>query len=107
MTYKHDFGGKAGKYAAEESLMGFGGNLVIGHSHRGKVTYLGEGRPDGDSHFCLNVGWLGRIDEADYTDPAKVRREWQHGFGLVEYASSGLAYAQFVPIVRGKAAKAI
>ncbi len=107
VTYKHDFSGMAGKNAAKASLMAFGGNLVIGHSHRGEVTYLGEGRPDGDSHFCLNVGWLGRVDEADYMDPSKARRDWQHGFGLVDYSRSGLAYAQFVPIVRGKAAKPI
>lgn len=105
VTYKHDLGGKAGKYAAQQCLAEFGGNLVIGHTHRGVITYLGESRPDGDQHFCLNVGWLGDIHKADYTDPAKVRREWQQGFGLVEYSHSGLAYGQFIPIVNGRAAK--
>lgn len=103
VTYKHDYGGKAGKYAAEQSLEGFGGNLVIGHTHRGKVTYLGEGRPDGSPHFCLNVGWLGDLEQMDYTDPDKVRREWQTGFGLVTYSENGLAHAQFIPIIRGQA----
>lgn len=102
VTYKHDYGGKAGKYAAKQCLEAYGGNLVIGHTHRGEVTYLGEGRPDGDQHFCLNVGWLGDVDQADYVDPNKVRREWQQGFGIVDYSATGLAYAQFVPIVRGQ-----
>ena len=102
VTYKHDYGGKAGKYAAEQSLEGFGGNLVIGHTHRGKVTYLGEGRPDGSPHFCLNVGWLGDLEQMDYVDPDKVRRDWQTGFGLVHYLR-GYARAEFIPIVRGRA----
>lgn len=102
VTFKHDYGGKAGKYAAEQSLEAFGGNLVIGHTHRGKVTYIGEGRPDGDPHFCLNVGWLGDLEQMDYVDPDKVRRDWQTGFGRVDF-NSRYAYASFHPIVHGRA----
>lgn len=100
VTYKHDVAGRAGKHAAASSLADFGGNLVIGHTHRGGVAYLGEVK--GTSHFCLNVGWLGDVDQMDYADPDKARRDWQLGFGTVIHDGPKRAFARFHPIVGGR-----
>lgn len=98
VAYKHDVAGRAGKYAARASLQDFGGNVVIGHTHRGEVTYQGEAK--GSSHFCLNVGWLGDVKQMDYTDPDKAVRDWNLGFGIVDYDIRGFATAHFIPILR-------
>jgi hypothetical protein len=98
VTYTHDLG-RSGKNAAGQSLADFGGNLVFGHSHRGGVVYQGEAK--GASHFCLNVGWLGDVTQVDYMHRARAERDWQLGFGLVDYRDNGMVSAQFVPIVGG------
>ena len=98
VTFTHDIG-RSGKHSASQSLSDFGGNLVFGHSHRGGVFYQGEAK--GASHFCLNVGWLGDVAQVDYMHRARAERDWQLGFGLVDYAEDGAATAQFIPIVRG------
>jgi len=99
VTYTHDLG-RSGKHSASQSLTDFGGNLVFGHSHRGAVVYQGEAK--GASHFCMNVGWLGDVKQVDYMHRARAERDWQTGFGVVDYGSDGMATASFVPIVGGK-----
>ena len=99
VTYTHDLG-RSGTYAARQSLVDFGGNLVIGHNHRGGVVYQGEAK--GSSHFCLNVGWLGDVAAIDYMHRAKALRDWQSGFGTVIHDGPKRAFGQFHPIVGGK-----
>jgi predicted phosphodiesterase len=96
----HDLG-RAGAHAARQSLIDYGGNLVIGHTHRGGVAYQGESK--GSSHFCLNVGWLGDLSGIDYAHQAKAKRDWQLGFGLIDQDGRS-SWAQFVPIVRYRCA---
>lgn len=97
--FTHDVG-RSGKYAIQQSLTDFGGNLVFGHTHRGGVHYAGEIK--GKTHFCLNVGWLGDVTKIDYMHQALARREWQDGFGIVDIDEIGNAYAQFIPIIKGR-----
>lgn len=98
-SFTHDVG-RCGVNCARQSLLDFGGNLVIGHSHRGAVTYQGEAK--GSSHFCLNVGWLGDVESIDYVHQVRARRDWQCGFGIVDQDASGYSYAQFCPIIDGR-----
>jgi hypothetical protein len=98
-AFTHDLG-RAGVNAARQSLIDFGGNLVIGHTHRGGIAYQGESK--GSSHFCLNVGWLGDVDAIDYLHRAKALRDWQHGYGIVDQDRTGYSWAQFVPILKGR-----
>lgn len=97
--FTHDVG-FCGAGAALKSLAAFGGNLVFGHSHRPEIVYSKNLREE--SHFCMNVGWLGDPSMIDYTHRVKTRA-WKHGVGLVEQDSSGNSWASFVPFVAGKA----
>lgn len=99
-SFTHDLG-RCGVNTARQSLLDFGGNVVVGHSHRGGVAYQGEAR--GASHFCLNVGWGGDVEAIDYHHRVRAMRDWQHGFGVVDQDSSGYSWAQFVPVISGRA----
>jgi len=96
MYFTHDLD-RAGKNAAAQALVDFGGNVTIGHTHRGCTTYLGTVR--GESHVCLNVGWGGDLDAIDYKHSARAKREWQHGFGFIYVENNGNCHAHFIPIV--------
>lgn len=97
-SFTHDVG-RCGVNTARQSLMDFGGNLVIGHSHRGGLAYQGEVK--GSSHFCLNVGWLGDVNEIDYIHRNRAMRDWQLGFGVVDQDENGFSWAQFIPVLDG------
>lgn len=95
--YVHDLD-RSGVYATRQTLMDFGGNIVFGHSHRGGIAYQGEIK--GVSHFGMNVGWLGDLTQVDYKHRAKAERDWQLGFGIVDYTDDlQYAWATFIPIV--------
>lgn len=96
MYFTHDMG-RSGKNAAMQSLQDYGGNLCIGHTHRGAVVYAGTVR--GDTHVCLNVGWGGDLSQIDYMHEKKALREWQHGFGIVDFDARGNCLAQFIPVI--------
>lgn len=96
LAFTHDLG-HAGKNCARDSLNSFGGNIVIGHSHGASVVY--SGTVEGERHVAMNVGWLGRADEATYLHSAK-QREWQHGFGIAHMdKKTGHVWCSFVPII--------
>jgi predicted phosphodiesterase len=94
VVYTHDVG-YSGANAARQTLAAVNHSTVFGHSHRGTVVYSGD--TDGRQRFCLNVGFLGNERYMTYVSPSK-RREWQVGFGIVDYVD-GFAYAQFIPFV--------
>jgi len=98
-SFTHDVG-RCGVNTARQSLLDFGGNLVVGHSHRGCIAYQGEIK--GSSHFCLNVGWLGDVNAIDYIHRARAKRDWQLGFGLVDQDETGYSWAQFIPVLNGR-----
>ena len=96
VAYTHDVG-RHGANAARQSLLDFGGNLVFGHTHRLSVSYIGQ--TNGDKHVALNVGCGLDFDEVDYMHKARARRDWQHGFGWVDYDRHGNAWCQAIPII--------
>ncbi len=77
LSIVHDIG-RAGINTARQSLVDFGGNLVVGHSHRLGAAYQGTVR--GESHVCVNGGWLGEAKDADYMYQDRAVRDWQLGF---------------------------
>lgn len=95
----HDVG-RAGVQAARQSRLDVGHSILIGHTHRGEVSY--GGNVAGERHVGMSVGWLGDPAAIDYRHADLVRREWQHGFGIVHFLASGEFWAQFVPIVKGR-----
>jgi predicted phosphodiesterase len=99
ISFTHDVG-RCGANAGRQSLADFGSNLVFGHTHRGSVTYAGT--TEGDTHVCLNVGWLGDFDSIDYKHKAMARREWTHGFGYCEQTENGVTWCNFIPIIKGR-----
>ncbi len=94
----HDIG-RAGVNTARQSLLDFGGNLVVGHSHRAGVAYQGTVR--GEAHVCVNGGWLGDARQVDYTYTDKAVRDWQLGFTSAAVERNGNAHLQFHPIIGG------
>lgn len=100
VRFTHDVG-RSGKNAARQSLVDFGDNLVFGHTHRLGVAY--EGTIDGGTRVCLNVGWLGDFEAIDYRHKFMAKRDWQHGFGLVDIDDRGNGYCQAIPIINGRA----
>ena len=100
VAYTHDVG-RYGAYAARQSLMDFGGNLVFGHTHRLAVAY--QGQTDGTKHVCLNVGCAIDFDQVGYGYKSKALRDWQHGFGWVTYNSKGQGWCQAIPVIDGVA----
>lgn len=98
--YSHEVG-RCGVNAIRQSLVDFGDNLVIGHTHRLGVSYLGT--VNGPTKVCVNVGWLGALDSIDYRHESIAKRESQHGFGLVDYDADGVGYCQAIPIIEGVA----
>lgn len=100
LGYTHDVG-RAGVNAARQSLLDVGTNVCFGHTHRGQVVYQGTVR--GKRHVGATLGWLGDPEAIDYRHRDLVRRDWQHGFGVVHYRADGSFWLQFIPIVDGVA----
>lgn len=89
--------GFCGKNATRQSLDAFGGNLVIGHSHRACIEYSGNIR--GERHFCVSSGWLGEVRKIDYMHPSQTR-DWQVGVTVIKQDARGNSWATFVPFVK-------
>ncbi len=96
MAFSHDVG-RSGVNAGRQTLQEFGGNICFGHTHRGGVVY--ESTLKGEHRVALNCGWLGDPAQIDYVHRASALRNSQHGFGWVVQDSSGLSWAQFIPII--------
>ncbi len=99
VNFTHDVG-RCGVNTARQSLQDFGGNIVVGHSHRAALAF--QGTVSGEQHFGMNVGWLGNYNSIDYQHKARARRDWQHAFGLIDQTLDGCAWAQLVPILNGR-----
>jgi len=91
---------RSGKNAIRQSLVDYGHNLVIGHTHRLGVAY--EGTVRGGTRVCMNVGWLGDFDKVDYRMKALAHRDWQHGFGYIDFNEKGAGFCVPVPILDGQ-----
>ncbi len=99
MSFCHD-AGFCGVNAARASLQATGANFCFGHTHRLGVVY--EGTVEDGMRVCMNVGWLGNVQDVDYMHKWRAQRDWQQGFGFVDQDSEGLSWCQTVPILRGR-----
>lgn len=95
----HDVG-NAGPQAHAKASNLYGGNVVIGHTHR--LAYAVQGDAQGDAHVAAMFGWLGDRAQVDYLHAVQAA-QWAHGFG-VGYLEpeSGVVHVVPVPIVRGR-----
>lgn len=101
LHFTHDVG-FSGENAAKQSVMAFGGNIIIGHTHRAVGHYVST--INGDRHVGWTMGWLGDPTCISYRHKARVARESQHGFGIAYVRKSdGAAWVNFVPIIKGTA----
>jgi predicted MPP superfamily phosphohydrolase len=94
----HDCG-NAGPSAHIKALHTFGGNIVIGHTHRMAVHYEGNAR--GEQHVGAMLGWLGDIESIDYMHRVRSNA-WTLGFGTGIMLPSGDVHITGHPIVNGK-----
>jgi len=94
MIFTHDVD-RCGVYAVRQSLLDVGGNIVIGHSHRGGTWYE-------HGHVALNVGHMVDLSTIDYRHKLRAARDWTHGFGWVTQDSTGVGWCQFVPVIDGR-----
>lgn len=96
----HDVG-RAGIYAARQSLLDTGTNTAFGHTHRLVAHYQGQlfGRP----HVGITCGWLGDPLAIDYRHRDSVRRDSIHGFATVHMRDDGVFWITPVPIIDGNA----
>jgi hypothetical protein len=97
VAYTHDLG-RAGGNAVRTNLSDYGNNIVTGHTHRLAVHY--GGLADGTTHVSMSVGHLSDVDSIDYMHRFKLNREWQHGFGWVDY-DGDVGHCHAVPIIDG------
>lgn len=100
LAFTHDCG-KAGVYAARQSLMAFGSSVVIGHTHRAMCHY--ESTLNDERHVGWSMGWLGDYRLIDYRHHDGAKRDNQLGFGVAHVEpSTGLFWVTFVPVIEGR-----
>jgi predicted phosphodiesterase len=99
LRMSHDYG-RAGVNAARQSCVDVGESVAFGHTHRLQVHY--QGTQAGARHVGASLGWLGDPEAVDYRHRDLVRRDWQHGFGVVHMLKDKRFWLQAVPIVGGQ-----
>jgi predicted phosphodiesterase len=93
----HDVGA-SGKNALWKSMEVFEHSVVTGHTHR--LGYIVEGNILGRTKVAASFGWLGDVQQMDYTSRAKAMKEWTLGFGYGFHDTiTGFVYLIPVPIV--------
>lgn len=99
LNLTHDVGNSGATAHTRASAL-FGGNVVIGHTHR--LAYAVQGDAQGDAHVAAMLGWLGDREQVDYLHAVQAA-QWAHGFG-VGYLEpdTGVVHVVPVPIVRGR-----
>lgn len=92
----HDLG-KAGQNAHRDAALKFGGNAVIGHTHR--LAYEVRGSAQGKPHVAAMFGWLGDPKAATYMHSINATVDWALGFGVAYVRENGYTYITPVPIL--------
>jgi len=93
----HDVG-YSGRYGAQRLLDTYQHCIVGGHTHR--LSYIVEGNAAGECHVAATFGWLGSIDDIDYMQRVKAKKNWALGFGVGWYdTKTRHVHIQPVPIV--------
>jgi predicted phosphodiesterase len=99
LNITHDTG-VAGRFAHYKALDTFQHNIIIGHTHR--IGLAVEGDAQGSRHITAMFGWLGDVNEIDYMNQVKAKKEWSLGFGLGYMdTKTGVVYLVPVPIING------
>lgn len=89
-------GWRTGVNCARQTVIDAGRNIVVGHSHRGSLATSGE--IAGKKHFCLNIGWLGDVEEVKDWASIGAYKDWCLGFGVIDIEGD-YAIPAFVPII--------
>lgn len=98
--YTHDVG-RSGVNAARQAVADFGASIITGHTHGLHASY--DGTVYGDRRVGITAGWLGDVNSIDYRHREMCRRQWQHGFVLVDYDDDGCGWCNTIPILDGRA----
>jgi len=97
--FTHDVGA-AGRNAVFRALDVYGHSVVSGHTHR--LAYIVEGSAIGECKLSATFGWGGDVEQVDYMNLAKARKDWALGFGIGYLdPASGFCYLTPVPVVHG------
>lgn len=88
--------GHAGQNAHLSSATKFGGNTVIGHTHRCAISY--KTTVTGRSYVAAMFGWLGDRSKAEYMHKVNTT-DWMLGFGIGHEDRSGNMHLKACPIV--------
>jgi predicted phosphodiesterase len=99
MHFTHDVG-CAGRTAVYRALEVYQHSVVTGHTHR--LAYVVEGSATGECKVSAMFGWGGDVEQIDYMNLAKARKDWALGFGIGYHdPASGFIYLSPVPVVHG------
>lgn len=97
--FTHDVGA-AGRNAVFRALDVYGHSVVSGHTHR--LAYIVEGTATGECKLSATFGWGGDVEQIDYMNLAKARKDWALGFGAGYLdPRSGYCYLTPLPVVHG------
>jgi UDP-2,3-diacylglucosamine pyrophosphatase LpxH len=97
--FTHDVGA-SGRNAVFRALDVYGHSVVSGHTHR--FAYIVEGTATGECKLSATFGWGGDVEQVDYMNLAKARRDWALGFAAGYFDSrSGYCYLTPLPVVHG------
>jgi predicted phosphodiesterase len=96
VNFTHDCG-NAGAQAHSKALDTFQGNVVIGHTHRMAISYIGNAQ--GTTHVGAMFGWIGDVNRVDYMHRVQALRAWHLGFGAGYQEASGTVHLQPVPMI--------
>ena len=98
VTYAHDFD-CLGPYAHIRAGAIVESSVVHGHTHHAGMNYSGNAL--GSHHVAIQLGWLGSEKAATYMKPCKIRKNWQHAFGVGYMEPDGTTHLSIVPIIKG------
>lgn len=95
--FTHDVG-YAGQNALKQSLATYQHSIVTAHTHR--FGYLTEGNAVGEHLLSCAFGWLGDVDQVDYSHKKKIMKDWTQGFGVGYFdPKTDVVYLTPVPII--------
>jgi predicted phosphodiesterase len=99
--FTHDVG-TSGRNSVYKALELYQHSVITGHTHR--MAYIVEGSATGECKLSAPFGWGGDVEQVEYMNLAKARKDWALGFGVGYHdPSSGYIYFVPVPVVHGTA----
>lgn len=99
VNFIHDLDA-AGANAHRQAERDFCDNVVIGHTHRSALEFVGNAR--GRPHVAMMCGWLGDAKQADYMKAQKKKRYWTLALNSFYMEPNGVMHMGIHPIIDGK-----